>query len=149
MDCEVCKSGRVYCRCYSCRQAAEPLSLCQACDSRLHGGLNDHLRGTLCSECESVDAFGYCASCEQYMCLDCSKLIHNKGARLRHVLDSAYLLSEGFVNFETLESRRFPPTENVSGAEKIEEAKGESLRIQKVEEEPPTRKGKGGQPSSQ
>ena len=104
MECEVCRSAKTFSRCYTCKPNGG-YSMCQICDSQTHPNTtkipgmiflfiflgNLHRRGMLCSECEEEDAFGYCADCEQYMCQTCSKSIHNKGARLRHVLDQERL----------------------------------------------------------
>jgi len=38
----------------------------------------------ICEECENLQSSVYCKECEQYMCEDCNKKIHNKGARLKH-----------------------------------------------------------------
>eukprot|EP00347_Sterkiella_histriomuscorum_P015661 403356177 len=59
-----------------------------------------HLRILICSECEEKNSQGYCADCEQFMCNDCSKLIHNKGARIRHTLDTQKMLTLGFCSDE-------------------------------------------------
>lgn len=60
--------------------------------------MKHHSRVLLCGECEENDAKGYCHDCEQSMCEECSKNIHNKGARKRHVLDAGKLTTMGFVN---------------------------------------------------
>lgn len=38
----------------------------------------------LCEECDQAEAKFSCTECEQNLCLNCEKRIHNKGARKNH-----------------------------------------------------------------
>ena len=48
----------------------------------LVSNLND--QDTPCEECDKSEAVIYCQSCEQQLCIDCDKKIHNKGKRALH-----------------------------------------------------------------
>lgn len=48
----------------------------------------NHERVYLCQECEESLSMVHCDSCEQFLCQDCDKRIHNKGARQKHVRDT-------------------------------------------------------------
>ena len=38
----------------------------------------------ICEECETKESVLFCKNCEQYLCPECDKRIHNKGARRNH-----------------------------------------------------------------
>ena len=41
----------------------------------------------VCDECENAEATHHCSDCEQDLCRDCSRWIHQKGTRALHGID--------------------------------------------------------------
>ena len=51
-----------------------------------------------------------CVNCEQYLCQDCDKRIHNKGARMKHVREQKFKIEAAVMNEEEMKIQEEPVT---------------------------------------